>query len=220
LQASLDALPYHYRRRAGLAAAYQDLFSQSFLDRVALAAGITHCLDLDAPVVPGAGLDGLTVGPVVSEWDLGVAGGGSRAGLQARKPLALVVARGVGKTLRLVDSVQNATLAPLVLVLMGPAGEGLRVELHGVMRPVALVAFNLRIQATAGAHWAGALFLDPGSTLQADPGAPLRTAHLSRAASGPALLPGAVLVDQVMPASLEALVPRVPYVAVSRETRL
>jgi hypothetical protein len=216
LHASAETLPYHYRRRASLAMAYQDLFSQSFLNRAVAFAGSTHSHDLDVEASQTAALAGLVRDASGASLDLGLAGSGDYGGVQADKALIFTVTRSPGRRIRLFDSVGTSNAAPLVLVLMGSSGAALTVQVGSVQRPVVLIGFNVQLEAAPGALWKGAVFLDRTSSFVAGLNGPLRLGHLSYAAGSRRVSAQAVLVDQALPETLEAVSPQVHYAAVNR----
>jgi hypothetical protein len=97
LQAVAGTMPYHFRRKAVLAAAYQYLFSQCYLDRVAEYVGITHYHDLDAAANATAQLDGLVRAGNGANFDLGLAGGGQYATIRYTKDAVVVFTRQAGE---------------------------------------------------------------------------------------------------------------------------
>ncbi len=212
LQAQKGVLPYHYRRRATLAAAYQYLFSQLFVDRVAEYAGITHFHDLDA-ASGTATLAGMSTAGLVTSWDLALAGSGTYGTVTLIKDAAVVFTEEIGKTIRLSDSVGSTATSPLFLLILGPADSGtgpLTVELTTIARPIVIVGYNIRVIAGAGTALNGALFLDPTSTM--NPDGPITVGHLSYW-SGSTGIPEHAVTSAPLPSAIEAIAPRVVYVA-------
>lgn len=138
-------LPYHFRQRAVMSAAYQYVFSGSYVQAVMNGAGVTHTGDLDmgdrgppfnpamtGPWVPVLNpiLSGLSE-PFPREQfllDLSAMGygervvssGGGMATISGDKPLVVLYSRGqnfIPKTVRLVDSGGNPN--PLMLMIVG-----------------------------------------------------------------------------------------------------
>jgi hypothetical protein len=212
-------MPYHFRRKAVLAAAYQYLFSQRYLDRVAEYVGITHYHDLDAAANATAQLDGLVRMGNGADFDLGLAGGGQYATIRYTKDAVVVFTRQAGKTVNLSDSVGNGSAAPMLVVLAGPPAPAapLTVNFAGsVQRPVVLVGYNIRVTAAPNVGFAGALFLDPLSSVASGTG-PLLAGHLSYSLRAGGVPAGAVQAGATLPLSAEALAPRVIYVATTQQ---
>jgi hypothetical protein len=221
LQAQAGTLPYHYRRRASLASAYQYVFSQQYIDRAAEYAGVTHFCDLDAAAGSTAQLDGMTRVAGGAQWDLGLAGGGKYTTITQTKEVAVVFTRLAGRTLTLYDSVGDPNSFPLLLVLAGPSDASvgpLTVDIAAVTRPVLIIGYNLRVMAEPNASLRGALLLDPASALPAT-GNSLNVAHLSYWAGTSTVAATAVTTGMTLPAGVEAMAPRVVYVA-STATKL
>ena len=219
LQAAAGTMPYHFRRRAIQAAAYQYLFSQRFLDRVAEYVGITHYHDLDAAANATAQLDGLVRMGNGADFDLGLAGGGQYATIRYTKDAVVVFTRQAGKTVNLSDSVGNGSAAPMLVVLAGPPAPAapLTVNFAGsIQRPVVLVGYNIRVTAAPNVGFAGALFLDPLSSVASGTG-PLLAGHLSYSHRAGGVPAGAVQAGAALPLSAEALAPRVIYVATTQQ---
>ncbi len=218
LQAHADVLPYHYRQRATLAAAYQYLFSQAFVDRVAEYAGITHYHNLDAGGAT-ASLNGMTAAGAVTNWDLGVAGSGTYGTITMSKDAAVVFTEQGGQTLRLYDSAGNASAPALLILALGPSDTNngsLTLELATIARPVVVIGYNVRVTASAGAAVNGALFLDPFSSME--PTSPITIGHLSYWA-GSATIPENAVAAGPLSAPAEAIAPRVVFVT-TRGTRI
>ncbi len=219
LQAAAGTMPYHFRRRAVLAAAYQYLFSQRYLDRVAEYVGITHYHDLDAAANATAQLDGLARTGNGANFDLGLAGAGQYATIRDTKDAVVVFTRQAGKNVNLSDSVGNGSAAPMLVVLAGPPAPAapLTVNFAGsIQRPVVLVGYNIQVTAAPNVRLAGALFLDPLSSVAGGTG-PLSAGHLSYSRRTGGVPPGAVQVGGAVPLSAEALAPRVIYVATTQQ---
>jgi hypothetical protein len=212
LQGQAGVLPYHYRRRATLAAAYQYVFSQAYLDRVAEYAGITHYRNLD--VVSGtATLAGMSQFGATTNWDIGTAGDGTYGTVTLARDAAVVFTEHAGNTLRLYDSVGSGNSTALLLVLLGPADAAvgaLTVDISSIARPVVIIGYNVRVTASANVAINGALFLDPASALA--PSGPLTLGHLSYWA-GTTKVPENAVVTTALPIAAEAIAPRVIYVA-------
>ena len=219
LQAAAGTMPYYFRRRAILAAAYQYLYSQCYLDRVAEYVGITHYHDLDAAANATAQLDGLARAGNGANFDLGLAGGGQYATIRYTKDAVVVFTRQAGKTVTLSDSVGNGSAAPMLVVLAGPPPPAapLAVNFAGsIQRPVVLVGYNIRVTAAPNVGLAGALFLDPMSSVAVGTG-PLHVAHLSYSLRAGGVPAGTVQAGAPLPHSAEILAPRVIYVATTQQ---
>lgn len=218
LQASPGVLPYSYRSRAVLAAAYQFVFSQSYVDRASEYAGITHFRRLDA-AGQTADLAGLAQVGSSATWDLALAGSGTYGTVTLTRDCAVIFAEAAGYTLQLHDNPGSVALSPLLLLLLGPSDPRLgplNLQIAAVARPVVIVGCNIRVVAAAGSALNGALFLDPASTLA--PGPILTVGHLSFWAGSPSITPASV-ATAALPAVAEALAPRVVYVS-ARASRL
>jgi hypothetical protein len=204
---------YHFRHRASTALAYQRLFSQASVDMLSAAAGPAHMLDLgrtagDSPRMEGLGRRGDGV-----SLDIGLAGTCEWGGLSEEGNVFVVFSSAPDRILRLTDSTGASGRPPLVVLAVGTAAQPLDLELDGIARPLLLVALSCRVRIKEGATLCSALFLSPGCTLSA-PAASV--AHLSVHA-GIAGLDVAGLDSGVdMPASLEALCPRVQHVSLQR----
>lgn len=212
LQAQPGTLPYHYRHRAALAAAYQSLFSQAFVDRVAESAGITHFHRLGGGTATAL-LAGMTFSGATTGWDLGVACTGTFGTVAQVRNVAVVYADGAGKTLRLHDSGGGSTQPALLLVVAGPANRSLGplvVEVSTIMRPVVMIGYNVRLSVAADTAINGAIFLAPDSSMVA--GGKFSVGHLSYWA-GSTGVPEGVAVPGPLPAAARHIAPRVAYVA-------
>jgi len=219
LQGQSGVLPYHYRQRSVTAAAYQYVFSQAYIDRVAEYAGIAHFCDL-AATTGTATLAGLTKAGTIATWDLGHAGSGTYGTITTASDAAVVFTESAGYDLRLVDSVGDSTGSPLFLLVLGPANASvgaLALDLSSLARPVVIVGYNVRVTAGTAVAVNGALFLDPASTLAAS--TPVTLGHLSYWAGATAVDAADVNATGVMTAAAQALAPRVLYVA-TRAARL
>jgi hypothetical protein len=211
LQARPGTLPYHYRRRASLAASYQYLFSQAFIDRVAEYAGVTHFRDLDNS--GSATLSGMVSAGAQTTWDLGVAGDGTYQTIHDTRDAAVVFTRVAGKAIRLRDSLGRTDASGFFVLLLGPADKAtgpLDVILESISRPVVIVGANIRVTAVPGTGISGALFLDPSSAITA--GTQLGVGHFSYWC-GTSLIPRDSVAATTMPLAAEAIAPRVVYVA-------
>lgn len=217
LRARADAMPNHFRHKGSLSAAYQRLFSQSFIERVASLAGPTRFLDLDAAPAEAPVLDGLTRTAQGAVFDLGLAGHGSWNGVEDSGNCFLFTERTAGRVLALVDSVGRSDQAPLVLVVLGETPGGLVLELGNVSRPVVLVAFNATLRASAGTFFDGAVFLAPSCTLP-PLGGRLDLAHLSYWGGAESVDWRSVHASLPLSFSLEELSPRATFVAVGPAT--
>jgi hypothetical protein len=213
LQAQPGVLPYHYRRRALLSAAYQYVFSQAYIDRLAEYAGIAHYCDLAAGSAT-ASLSGLRVSGATATWDLAQAGSGTYGTITTANEASVVFTESSGYSIQLTDSAGSSSSTPLFIVLLGPANPAtgaLRVSMGAIARPLVLIGFNLRVTAAGGAAINGAIFLDPVSTFTAT--APISVGHLSYWAGSSAVDTTNVVASAALPASAELLAPRVVYVA-------
>lgn len=213
LQARSGVLPYHYRRRAVLSAAYQYVFSQAYIDRVADYAGAAHYCELGGTGDETASLAGLTTAGAASTWDLGQAGSGTFGSMTTSSEAAVVFTEEGGHALRLVDSIESGTLSPLFLLVLGPSHSNagpLNVTFASIARPFVFIGYNVRVVAPASASIAGALFLDPTSTLSTT--GPVTLAHLSYWAGATAVDTSNITTNVALPPSAEALAPRVVYV--------
>ena len=212
LQAQRGILPYCYRHRAIVAAAYQYIFSQAYIDRVAEYAGITHYRDIDA-LGGTALLAGLSVIGANTDWDLGAAGDGTFGTITLNKNAAVIFTEQPGKTVRLHDSI-GATNAPALLVLLlGPSDPSvgpLTVDVESIARPTVIIGYNVRVAAAAGVTLNGALFLDQASTIAA--AGPITAGHLSYWA-GATTISGQAVLAGPMPAAAEEIAPRAVFVA-------
>jgi hypothetical protein len=218
LQRQPHVLPYHYRRRAALSAAYQYVFSQRFIDRVAEYAGITHFRNLDANGST-ATLAGMTQMGSVATWDLGLAGNGTYGTITMAKDAAVVFTEQTGQTLQLRDTVGSSSASPMLVLILGPSSSvsgPIVVDLGTISRPVVVIGYNVRITAPAGTAFNGALLLDPSSSMATS--GPLTVGHLSYWA-GTTTIPQNAAVAGAMPLAAEAIAPRVVYVA-TQATRL
>lgn len=218
LQSQPGILPYHFRHRASLAAAYQYVFSQAFVDRVAEYAGITHYRNLDA-ATGTASLAGMSVSGGTTDWDLGIAGNGTYGTITLNKDAAVVFTEQAGQVLHLHDSSGNANSPAMLLLLLGPSDSSLgylTVDVATIVRPVVIIGYNVRVTAAVGTALSGALLLDPSSALA--PAAPITVGHLSYW-SGSAAIPANAVAVGPLPAAAESIAPRVVYVATSA-TRL
>lgn len=212
LQSQTGTLSYHYRRRATLAAAYQYVFSQRYIDRVAEYAGITHYHDLAA----GGGtavLAGMSRVGTAASWDLGVAGSGTYDTVTMARDAAVLFTEEAGHALRLHDTVGNTGASAMLILALGPSNRQmgpLTLKLATIARPVVIVGYNVRVIAAAGVAVNGALFLDPASTMTTE-GA-LTVGHLSYWAGADGIAADAVAAG-TLAASAETIAPRVVYVA-------
>ncbi len=213
-QAVSDALPYHFRRKASIAAAYEYLFSQSSVERLALYAGPAHILDLDQEPTDIPRLDGYSRTAEVVELDLGVMGRGRWGSIDCVKPVVMVSSGKEGIVLKLRDSAPAVQRQPMVLVLMGTAKTPFLVEISSVSRPVILLGFNLLLRATAETNWSGALFLDPRCSLSVGQGV-VHVAHFSYAAGATQVAASSVVADLPLNSALEQMAPRVIHAAVA-----
>jgi hypothetical protein len=212
LQRDAGVLPYHYRRRAALSAAYQYVFSQRFVDRVTEYAGITHFCDLSATGTT-ATLAGMTRTGPVTTWDVGSAGSGTYGTISMMSDAAVIFTEEAGRTLQLRDSNGASSASAMLLLLLGPADNAagaLVVDVGTISRPVVIIGYNVRVVAQPGAALNGALFLDPASSIA--PNGPLTVGHLSYWAGTVAIPLNSVVTGQ-MPAAAEMIAPRVVYVA-------
>ncbi|HVU32639.1 MAG TPA: hypothetical protein VHE61_04345 [Opitutaceae bacterium] len=212
LRSQDGTLPYHYRRRAALACAYQYVFSQKFVDLVAEYAGITHFCDLGA-AAGTAVLEGMTRSGGLANWDLSRAGGGSFGGVTMIRDASVVFTEAPGSSLRLSDSDPGAGAFPIIILLLGPSDTAkgpLNLSLGSITRPVVIIGYNVRMAVDSGAIINGALFLDPASSLTAS--GPVRVGHLSYWAGSTNVIPTGLACGD-MPSQAEALAPRVMYVA-------
>lgn len=213
LQAMSGVLPYHYRRRAALAAAYQYVFSQPFIDRVAEYAGITHFCDLGASTGTAV-LAGMSKSGTTATWDLSAAGNGTYNTITLANDATVVFTEAGGYTLRLIDSAGQASTSPLFLLILGPANAALgplNLEFTTVARPVVIVGYNVRVTAPAATALNGAVFLDPASAVA--PSATITVGHFSYWAGSSAIPAGEVTATGVVPAAAEIMAPRVVYAA-------
>lgn len=215
LHSRSDALPNFFRHRACLAAAYQRLFSQAFVDRTALLASPTRFLDMDAEASSAPVLEGLTRTEEGVTFDLGVAGRGSWNGMAEEGSVFLFVSKTKGRVLSLVDSQARADLGPLVVVALGGEPGGLLLDLGNVARPVLLVAFNATVRASEGTVFRGAVFLSPTCGLSTS-GGRLDLPHLSYWGGSGAVDWASVHASLPVPYSLEEISPRAIYAAVGR----
>lgn len=218
LQSEPGVLPYHFRHRATLAAAYQYLFSQSFLDRTAEYAGITHVHQIGSQT-PTATVAGMTTAGTTTQWDLGLACTGTYGTVTDTKDAVVVYAETAGRTLRLRDSGAGNSLPALLVLAVGPpdpAQGPLTLDLSTITRPVVVIGYNVRVSAPSGTAVNGALFLDPASSIA--PGTVLTAGHLSYWAGTTGIPRNAVNIGP-LPAAARLIAPRVVYVA-TRATRL
>jgi hypothetical protein len=108
---------------------------------------------------------------------------------------------------------------PMLIVPAGPPApaEPLTVNFTGsIQRPVVLVGYNIRVTAAPNVGLAGALFLDPLSSVAVGTG-PLQVGHLSYSLRAGAVPAGAVQAGAALPLSAEVLAPRVIYVATAQQ---
>lgn len=212
LQSSPGVLPYHYRRRATLAAAYQYVFSNAFITRLVEYAGVTHFVDL-AGATPLPQLDGLTVSGTAAEWDLARAGTGRLSGVELARDAAVIVAEQSGCRVRLHDSGGASSSPAMFVLLLGPSDPArgpLAVRLESISRPVVVVGCNVAVELAPGMAVDGALLLDPASTLVAT--GPVSLGHLSYWAGATNVSSGQVRTRSLPPAA-ELIAPRVVYCA-------
>jgi hypothetical protein len=212
LQAQAGTLPYHFRHRAALAASYQALFSQAFVDRVAEFAGITHFHRLGGGTATAL-LAGMTFSGATTGWDVGVACTGTFGTVAQVRNVAVIYADAGGKTLRLNDSAGGDTQPALLLVVAGPADRSLGplvVEVSTITRPIVVIGYNVRLSVAAGTAINGAIFLDPDSSMVA--GGKFSVGHLSYWA-GSTGVPEGLVVAGPLPAAARHIAPRVAYVA-------
>ncbi len=213
LQAMSGVLPYHYRRRAALAGAYQYIFSQPFIDRVAEYAGITHFCDLSASTGTAV-LAGMSKSGTTATWDLSAAGNGTYNTITLANDATVIFTEAGGYTLRLLDSVGQASGSPLFLLILGPANAALgplTLDLTTVARPVVIIGYNVRVTAAAGTAVNGAMFLDPASAVA--PSGTITVGHFSYWAGSSSIAASAVTATGEIPAAAEIMAPRVVYTA-------
>jgi hypothetical protein len=154
-----------------------------------------------------------------ASFDLGLAGGGQYATIRETKDAVVVFTRQPGKTVNLGDSLGNGSTAPMLVVLAGPPAPAapLTVNFTGsIQRPVVLVGYNIQVTAAPNVGLAGALFLDPLSSVAAGTG-PLLAGHLSYSHRAGGVPAGTVQTGVPLPLSAEALAPRVIYVATTQQ---
>lgn len=212
LQASPRILPYHFRRRAALAAAYQYVFSQAYIDRVAEYAGVTHFRRLD-DVALAPNLAGLSQAGATATFDLAAAGQGTYGGITDDRDAVVVFTEAPGYRLGLVDSASSEAASPLLLLALGPSDTRLgplTLQIGHVSRPLVVVGYNIRVEATPGSALNGGLLLDPASSFA--PGPPLSVGHLSYWA-GSSQVSAASVTPGELPRSAEHIAPRVIYVS-------
>jgi hypothetical protein len=193
--------PYHYRVKGTLAHTYASLFSHAGMGMLRSAAGEEGFALLEGGALCRSGLG----------TALAAVGGEARLDLSsATLPrVMLVSALDNVMSLRLGEEVAGAQAAPLVLVVLGQAGAPLRLALGECVRPVLVVASNVRVEAAPGTRWSGGLILDPASRLSDS----LAEIHLSHFSCHAAMAPraGVVRADLPQPFSLAALYPRAHY---------
>jgi len=213
LRSTEDALPYHFRRKASVAGAYRDLFSQVYVNRLAVFAGPAHILDLDQLETDQPRLDGYSRSADEAVLDLGMVGRGRWGSIDTVSSVLMVSSGKPGLVLKIRDSAPAMTGQPMVLVLMGTKETPFSVELSTVARPVILIGFNLNLSVPSQAFMSGALFLDPRCSLAAPSGA-LHVAHFSYAAAAAGVQEISVVVDLPLNPVLERMAPRVVHAAV------
>ena len=213
LQSQAGVLPYHYRRRAALAAAYQYVFSQSYVDRVAEYAGITHFCDLGASSGTAV-LAGMSRSGLVATWDVGGAGSGTYDTITLTSEATVVFTEAAGHTLQLLDSVGDSSRPAMFVLALGPSNAALgplTINLATIARPIILIGYNVRITADAGTAVNGAMFLDAASSMA--PAGPITLGHLSYWAGTTSIPATAVMASGAVPTAVESMAPRVVYVA-------
>lgn len=212
LQSQSGVLPYHYRRRALLAGAYQYVFSQAYIDRVSEYAGVTHYHDMDTVGSTGV-LNGMTVSGSTTSWDVGQVYTGTYNTITLSRDAAVIFTNQTGKTLRLFDSVGDASAPAMLILVIGPSDAStgaLTLDLGTISRPVVIIGYNVRVIGEPSTGINGALFLDTNATV--DPTNAISVGHLSYWA-GSTGIPANAFSITAMPTAAEALAPRVVYVA-------
>jgi hypothetical protein len=207
--------PGFYRGLAALAEAYTYLFSDLYVQRVADAAGVTHFLRLDTPLL-NPSLAGGTLSGSVFTLDVGAFGQGTLGARSEVKNLAVLVGVAPGARVVLQDN-GGSDSAMLLLVLgsaAGPSAGRLSLEIAGsIRRPLVIVACNTLVSAAADVVLNGALFLDPDSTIDAGSGT-LTLGHLSFFAGARVPLEQVRIAE--LPAAAESVCPRVTYAVTSK----
>lgn len=210
--AAWDNRPGHYRFLAAMSDAYQYVFSDQYLQRVADYAGVTHFVVVGAAAA-NPSLDGGAEEGTSYELDVGALGPARLGATGATRNAAVFCFPTPGGRLVLSDSGVGGE--PVLILVCGPAGVGATgsAELNlatSIVRPVVIVGYNITLTGIAGGSVNGALFLDPDCSVSAATG-PFTVGHLSHAAGG------AVSTDafriQPMPPAAELLAPKVVYVA-------
>lgn len=216
LQSSSGVLPYHYRHRAALSAAYQFVFSQRYVDRVAEYAGLTHFHQLDATDTTST-LVGLAKNGRQATFDLGAAGTGSYGGVALSRDALVIFTETDGYSLRLTDAAGSSSGSAILLLLLGPANPqsgALEVIFETIRRPVVVIGYNVRVRSIAAVTVEGALLLDEASAVDAS--ARIALGHFSYWA-GSATIPADTIATRPLPTAAEHLMPRVLYVASSSD---
>lgn len=211
---SYQKRPEHFRYAAALSETYGYIFSQGYLQNAVDCAGITHFVQIGAgtanPVLAGGNEAGKTY-----TLDLGTFGNGTLGLRTATKNLAVLTAISPGCSLILTDSGSETT--PILLVIAGPADTSMAplslTIASSLQRPVVLVCYHASIETSAAVTVNGALVLDRDCVVSAGAG-PLTVGHLSYWGGGPISTDAFRL--GAMPETAENLMPRVVYVASSR----
>ena len=204
--------PGYYRDLAALSDAYQYVFSDQYLQRVADYAGVTHF------VLGGAGganptLEGGLENGTTYDLDVGLLERGTLGALSASRNAAVFCFPAAGGRLVLTDS--GVRDDPVLIAVAGPGGTSGAgsAELHiatPISRPVVIVGYNVSLSGIPGVTVNGAILLDPECSVPATAG-PLTVGHLSHAAGG-AVSPDAFRIRAISGLA-EQIAPRVTYVA-------
>jgi hypothetical protein len=213
LQSQAGVLPYHFRRRAVVAAAYQYVFSQSFIDRVAEYAGITHYCDLGA-TSGTAVLAGMNKAGNDADWDISDAGTGSYGATTMVREAAVVFCETSGYTLHLRDTAGDANRGALFILALGPSQTSrgpLVLDLGSLARPVIIIGYNVRLSARANVTVNGAVLLDPWSEVATT--GTVTVGHFSYWAGAGPIPTTAVVATGTVPSPIEAMAPRVVLIA-------
>lgn len=207
--------PGYYRYLAALADAYQYVFSDTYLQRVADYAGATHFVQVGGGTANPALSGGREAG---AEYllDVGAFGRGSVGAHTSERRAAVFTASAAGARLVLSDG--GGSSDAILLLVAGPGGSAPagRLELAlatDIARPVVIVCYNVDVTASGARRVNGALLLDHSCRVSSSVG-PITAGHLSYSSSGH-VSPDAFRLH-AMSETAEALAPRVVYVATSR----
>jgi hypothetical protein len=200
-------LPFHFRRRASLAASYARLFSKDSVESLARLAGPCLMHRLDLPERDTAQCVGLSRTPDGGSLDLAVAGQGGFGGRTSTGSLLVVASAKPGQLLRLYDS-GSLVSSPLVVLVVGTGS--LRLQLASCQRPVLLIASKVELLSEGGA-WAGGLILGPGCRVLPGSGR-LELSHFSHHAGDGAVFDSWFKVSLPVDPQLAGLSPSVVFV--------